>query len=371
MVAPAVEVEAGAFSPRGPVCASGKGGRMRRLVFLLVLGVFLVAPFGAVGSMPRAVAQDECEEGACISLGSDEEAATEAVPAGATEAKVSAVIDGDTIEVTLGRKSETVRLLGIDAPDLVDPASPRECFAPEAAERAAELLPKNRAVWLEQDAEDRDDDGRLLRYVWLKSAGGKASLSNETLVKEGFASLSAASANDLKHAKRLTRAEDEATSEEYGVWSECGGAHVPFGLEPVHITIPAIGVDAAIEVVPIEGGVMGVPEDPWNVGWYPAFSRLGQGRNVIMAGHVDQWGYGDVVFAALESVTEGNEIIVTGDDGAEFVYVVTKLKSVDATTPAGEALFDIDGEALTLITCTGNFDGERYQSRFIVQAELA
>lgn len=354
---------------------------MRRLGFLLVLvlGVVLVAPVAAVGSLPRAVAQvrvqalaqDECEEGACISLAADEEAANDRVPAGATEAKVAAVIDGDTIEVKLGRESAIVRLLGIDAPDLVDPASPRECFAPEAAERVAELLPENRVVWLEQDADDRDDDGRLLRYVWLKAAGGKATLSNETLVKEGYAALSTDAADTLKHAKRLTAAEARATAEAYGVWSECGGAHVPFGLEPVHITIPAIGVDANVEVVPITDGVMGVPEDPWNVGWYPAFSRLGQGRNVIMAGHVDQWGYGDVVFAALESVTEGTEIIVTGDDGAEFVYVVTKLKSVDATTPAGEALFDIDGEALTLITCTGNFDGERYQSRFIVQAELA
>lgn len=347
---------------------------MRRLVFLLVLGVFLAVPFQAVGSLPRAVAQDDCEEGACISLASDEDAATDKtdkVPAGATEAKVSAVIDGDTIEVKLGQATETVRLLGIDAPDLVDPANPRECFAPEAAERAAELLPKNRVVWLEQDADDRDDGGRLLRYVWLKSDGGQASLSNETLVKEGFAALSADSAEQLKHGKRLTKAEDVATTEEYGVWSECGGAHVPFGLEPVRIAIPAIGVDADIEVVPIENGVMGVPQDPWNVGWYPDFSRLGQGRNVIMAGHVDQWGYGDVVFAALETVTEGTEIIVTGDDGAEFVYVVTKLKSVDADTPAGEALFGIDGEAITLITCTGDFDGDRYQSRFIVQAELA
>jgi len=344
---------------------------MRRLVVLLVLGALLAVPFGAVGSLPRAVAQDDCDEGVCISLGSGEESTDDAIPAGATEARVSAVVDGDTIEVGFGQVTETVRLLGIDAPDLVDPDDPLECFAPEAAERAAELLPKHRVVWLERDGEDRDDDGRLLRYVWLKSDGGKASLSNEKLVKEGFAALSTASAKKLKHAKRLTQAVDEATTEEYGVWSECGGAHVPFGLEPVRIAIPAIGVDADIEVVPIEYAEMGVPADPWNVGWYPDFSRLGQGRNVIMAGHVDQWGYGDVVFAALETVTEGTEIIVTGEDGAEFVYVVTKLKSIDATTPAEEALFGIEGEALTLITCSGNFDGERYQSRFIVQAELA
>ena len=33
--------------------------------------------------------------------------------------------------------------------------------------------------------------------------------------------------------------------------------------------------------------------------------------------------------------------------------------------------FGIDGKVLTLITCTGDFDGERYQSRFFVQAEPA
>ena len=153
-----------ALAARAGLCV-GKGGRMRRLGFLLVLGVLLVAPLQAVALVPRAAAQEECDAGACISLGADADAAADRIPAGATEAKVTGVIEGDTIEVKIGRKTELIRLLGIDAPDLVDPANPLECFAPESAERAAELMPQNRVVWLEKDGEDRDDEGRLLRYV--------------------------------------------------------------------------------------------------------------------------------------------------------------------------------------------------------------
>ena len=145
------------------------------------------------------------------------------------------------------------------------------------------------------------------------------------------------------------------------------------GVAPVWIWIPAIGVEAAIEEVGIDDGRMGVPTDPWNVGWYPDLGYLGDGDNVVMAGHVDWWGYGPTVFADLASLGPDDEIVGGGDDGASYVYAVADTWTVDATSPAEDVwrIFhpDVD-QSLTLITCAGDFDGDAYDARLVVRAEL-
>jgi LPXTG-site transpeptidase (sortase) family protein len=147
------------------------------------------------------------------------------------------------------------------------------------------------------------------------------------------------------------------------------------GVAPVWIWIPAIGVEAAIEEVGIDDGRMEVPADPWNVGWYPDLGYLDDGDNVVMAGHVDWWGYGPTVFADLAYLGEGDQIVVGGDDGTSFVYAVTETWTVDATSPAVDVwrIFHPDEDeehALTLITCTGDFDGATHDARLVVRADL-
>jgi len=118
---------------------------------------------------------------------------------------------------------------------------------------------------------------------------------------------------------------------------------------------------------------MEAPADPWDVGWYPDLGYLDDGDNVVMSGHVDWWGYGPTVFADLAALGEGDEIVVEGDDGSSFTYAVTETWTVDATSPVEDVwrIFHADGEqALTLITCTGDFDGETYDARLIVRANL-
>ena len=75
-----------------------------------------------------------------------------------TQATVSRVIDGDTIELTSG---ERVRFIGVDAPER------GEAGANEATQFVRELV-EGRTVWLEADGADRDRWGRLRRYVWLR-----------------------------------------------------------------------------------------------------------------------------------------------------------------------------------------------------------
>ena len=42
--------------------------------------------------------------------------------------KVSGVVDGDTVKLSIEGKIETIRLIGIDTPETVHPSKPVECF---------------------------------------------------------------------------------------------------------------------------------------------------------------------------------------------------------------------------------------------------
>ena len=97
---------------------------------------------------------------------------------------VADVVDGDTVTVRRGGAAVTVRLLGIDTPETVDPDEPVQCFGPQAAARAAELL-TGQQVWLEPDPSQDPADryGRELAYVWLTGD----ELLNLTLIAEGYA----------------------------------------------------------------------------------------------------------------------------------------------------------------------------------------
>jgi micrococcal nuclease len=101
------------------------------------------------------------------------------VPAGPTGVVVR-VIDGDTIEVEgLGR----VRLLGVDAPESVDPRREVQPFGREAAAYTrARLL--GRRVRLEfEPLRRRDRYGRILAYVFLPDG----TLFNQRLLADGYA----------------------------------------------------------------------------------------------------------------------------------------------------------------------------------------
>jgi len=94
------------------------------------------------------------------------------------------VIDGDTIVVLINGTDETVRLLGMDTSETVDPRKPVQCFGPEASLETKSLL-DGREVSLQSDEaqSDRDKYGRLLRYVFRDDG----LFVDEFLVKQGFA----------------------------------------------------------------------------------------------------------------------------------------------------------------------------------------
>jgi micrococcal nuclease len=82
--------------------------------------------------------------------------------------RVVSVHDGDTITISLDGRSEKVRLVGIDTPELRDERAEYRREA-EAARDFARSALKGKTVTLEADRRQGDRDGyaRLLRYVIL------------------------------------------------------------------------------------------------------------------------------------------------------------------------------------------------------------
>ena len=141
----------------------------------------------------------------------------------AANAVVERVVDGDTIVARIGGRSETVRLIGVDAPESVAPTRPVQCYGKEASLFLAAMLPAGTGISLVRDAEARDVYDRLLGYV-VRSSDGL--FVNVELVAAGYAAVLSYPPND-HYADVLDRAQAEAVASGRGLWSACGGPDVP------------------------------------------------------------------------------------------------------------------------------------------------
>ena len=135
-------------------------------------------------------------------------------PPRAALARVLRVIDGDTIEVALGGRSEDVRYIGIDTPETVKPGTPVQCFGPRAHQLNQRLV-GGRRVRLVFGAERRDVYHRLLAYVYT---GGR--FVNAVLVRRGYARTLTIAPND-SHAGLFHRLARRAGRAGRGLWGAC------------------------------------------------------------------------------------------------------------------------------------------------------
>lgn len=128
---------------------------------------------------------------------------------------VAAVVDGDTIKVSLRGETETVRLIGVDTPEKDHPRREVECFGAEATRYTTQLL-LGKTVALEADSQgaDRDRYGRLLRYVWVMPDGKDASAE---IIRNGFGLAYTAFPFDrLEEYRQLQR---QARALSVGLWA--------------------------------------------------------------------------------------------------------------------------------------------------------
>lgn len=103
------------------------------------------------------------------------------------EAKVTDVIDGDSIKVRMNHQDYKVRFILVDTPETVHPYKEVEFYGKEASQFTTDNL-LHKTVYLEQDVSDTDKYHRLLRYIWLKKPK-EASPTDEELSKYCFNSI--------------------------------------------------------------------------------------------------------------------------------------------------------------------------------------
>jgi len=126
------------------------------------------------------------------------------------EVYIERVIDGDTVKTAAG---DSIRLLGVDTPEIDWENNNSEYYAEEARDFSTEnLLGKN--VFLEYDNEKEDHYGRTLAYIFQDGEN-----FNQKLLENGYANLMIVAPNDQYEAE-FKKAVKKARKSRLGIWSQ-------------------------------------------------------------------------------------------------------------------------------------------------------
>ncbi|MDQ6773836.1 MAG: class F sortase [Candidatus Dormibacteraeota bacterium] len=155
------------------------------------------------------------------------------------------------------------------------------------------------------------------------------------------------------------------------------GLPVPSGATvgaPARLRIPALGLDAALGQVGLNGdGTIQVPGD-WNQpAWYSGGPQPGAQGPAVIVGHLDSYT-GPAVFWRLGQLQAGDAISVVRADGSAVTFRVRSVAAYERQSfPTAQVYGATPVPALRLITCAGKFDwtGRHYSQNVVVFAELA
>ncbi len=139
-------------------------------------------------------------------------------------AKVTRVIDGDTIEIDRGKGVEKLRFILVDSPETKDPRKQVEYYGKEASKFTTKWL-EGRTIYLEKDVSETDKYGRLLRYVWLVKPGTDnpteeeitSFMFNSYLLRDGYAVV-AQFPPDIKYVEIFKTFETYAREKNLGLY---------------------------------------------------------------------------------------------------------------------------------------------------------
>jgi micrococcal nuclease len=133
-------------------------------------------------------------------------------------AQVLHIFDGDTFSVRIDGKVETVRVLGIDAPESGVKYTAKECYSTEATKRAVEILGGQEVKLVADPTQaDRDKYQRLLRYVYLSDGR----FFNKIMIEEGFAQEYTFEDKTYQFQAEFQESQAAARQNQSGLWGEC------------------------------------------------------------------------------------------------------------------------------------------------------
>ncbi|MEL4320344.1 sortase [Leifsonia sp. YIM 134122] len=145
------------------------------------------------------------------------------------------------------------------------------------------------------------------------------------------------------------------------------------GVTVQRVQIPAIDVDAAVELIDRDDtGILQPPTEWADAGWYSAGVLPGSVGPAVIAGHLDTTERA-AVFARLKELTAGDTIVVTLSDGRQATFAVdSALDTSKVAFPTDEVYGPTPDAQLRLITCNGPYDDAAlsYANNFVVFASL-
>ena len=141
--------------------------------------------------------------------------------------------------------------------------------------------------------------------------------------------------------------------------------------DPLRVTIPAIGVDAALVPVGLKpDGAMQTP-DFGLAAWYSPGPRPGEPGPSVLVAHVDSAANGPDVFFRLKDLAAGDQVVVHYRTSAVTFVVTGKEQAAKTALPANKIWNGATAPVLRLITCGGAFDraARSYLDNVIVYAD--
>jgi micrococcal nuclease len=130
-------------------------------------------------------------------------------PCGETEAKVTRVIDGDTIELESGVK---IRYLLVDTPEI---SGGVECYGENAKQFNTDRV-LNKTVQISYDEQCTDNFGRSLAYVTVDGEE-----INSLLVRNGYACVLFIAPDGAARVDEFNALQLDAKNARRGLWSAC------------------------------------------------------------------------------------------------------------------------------------------------------
>ena len=208
------------------------------------------------------------------------------VPLG-DDAKLVKVIDGETIQVTIKGVPATVKYIGLNTP------VGKECYSQQATAANSNLVAAQRLpLRLEKDEQDTDENGNLLRYVYLLDGR----MVNEELAGGGFARTDAVRPN-IKNLRTISDFELKAIAGKLGGWKSCGWQ------QPVATSCPVLPVEELL----------------WRVNTLPEIKLLRDGNCAIISKAENPAGpawSGEYIYHPVGStITLGTKMYIRWKDG--------------------------------------------------------
>lgn len=132
------------------------------------------------------------------------------------EVELVSTVDGDTAKFKMNGEQITVRFLGINTKETVDPKRGEEAWGKEASDFTKEKIKNATKIELEFDsyAEEKDKYNRYLAWIWVDDE-----LLQNLLVENGLAETYMLQ-NNYKYAGMLQESEEIAKNSKLGIWSE-------------------------------------------------------------------------------------------------------------------------------------------------------